>query len=361
MSQNSDEEDSPAEPRRGRRKKKLSQRAADAIEAQGEVIPGISSERALSPDNPLNDAYHPLLSTPIAQPSARLPNMANQSKIATAKARPVRTSADHYGLGPGRFDIYVWEYPPPKSFLNLPDSRRRWKARIDSHEKQKDIDDGADDWAACDNSLSNRGIASCFMTRAKRAFWAGKSWKEFENQERSLSSEAVIAAGRSDPKALDNDRRMEIFAAIKVRLCEEIWLEACVLELPKKNSKSRVAAKRDVRNNTPNAVDDELEPSKEDRANGIVRWTRNREGVAEPWYPGEVANPSGVQNGIRGCQERYGPAAMPPSGQTFQQERRREMRVPVLGNIGIYGTVGLSSVEETVWGPLNLSSSDEGD
>jgi hypothetical protein len=363
MSQNSDEEDSPAEPRRGRRKKKLSQRAADAIQAHGEVIPGISPKRAQSPDNDPN-AYHPLLSTAQAQPSARIPNMANQSKIAKlpppkARAKPIRTSAEHYELGPDQFAIYFWQTPIPKDFLDLPDSRKSWKARIDRVEKQKDLDDGADDWQGFNNNLANRSIASCFMKRAKRAFWARKSWKEFENQERSLSSVTVDARGRPDPEALDNDRRMEIFEVIKVRLCEEIWLEPYVPEVSKKDSKSPIPANSGVRSNTPNAVDNEPEPSKEERTDGIVRRTRNREGAAEPWYEGETINPSGIQNGIRDCQDRHGPVAKPPSDQTFQQERRRERVVPVIRNIGTSGPVGLSSVEEAVAGAPDFSTSDE--
>ena len=348
MSQNSDEEDTPAEPRRGRRKKKLSQRAVDAIQAQGEDIPGISPERALSPDDPLNSRIS-LPSTPRAQSSARQPNMANQSKIARlplpkAKARDARLTADDYGLGSDQFAIYFWKTPRPKDFLDLPDYHRTWKARIDRVQKQQDIDDDADDWQGFDNSLSNRSIASCFMNCAKRAFWARKSWKEFEDEERGLSSQTVDAGGKQDPEALDNDRRMEIFEAIKIRLCEEIWLEPYVPELPKKDSKSPMPTSKGVGGNAPDVVDNKTPPNKEERAEGIVAVTRNRDGAAEPWYEGEPVNPSGIQKGIRYWQE------------IVQQERRQRRIVPVIGNLG---SIDSNSAEEAVTGHLDLSTSDK--
>ena len=199
-------------------------------------------------------------------------------------------SPEHCGLGPDKFAIYFWKTPRPTDFLNLPDARKRWKADMDKAERQKDIDDGADDWDGFDNNLPNRGIASCFLKRARRAFWAGKGWEEFEMKERNLRPQTLTKNGVADPDALDNARRMEIFEAIKERLCEEIWLKAYVKDLPSDDSSSAMVARPRSK-----IVITNLEPTKEDRSEGIVAWSRSREGVAEPWYAWETVNPSGLE------------------------------------------------------------------
>lgn len=212
-----------------------------------------------------------------------------------SRAWTVHVTPDQYGLGPDKFAIYFWKIPRPTDFLELPNSRKRWKADVDRAERQCDVDDGADDWDSFNNDLPDRGIASCFMKRAKRAFWARRSWKDFESQEISLSFPSLVKSGKADPDALDNARRMEIFEAIKERLCEEIWLKPCVREPPSNDSKgsSTVASTRS------NVVARNLEPTKEDRAEGIVAWSRTREGVAEPWYEGETVNPSGLDKALQ--------------------------------------------------------------
>jgi adenine specific DNA methylase Mod len=93
---------------------------------------------------------------------------------------------------------------------------------VDKAERQNDIDDGADDWDGFDNNLSSRGIASCFMKRAKRAFWAGKTWKEFEIEERSLSSQTLRKDGVAEPHALDNALRGHQAATLRRDLAQAL-------------------------------------------------------------------------------------------------------------------------------------------
>lgn len=52
------------------------------------------------------------------------------------------------------------------------------------------------------------------MHRAKRAFWAGKSWREFEAEEASVQMQKKV-----------EEVRLAVFDVLKYRLCEEIWLE----------------------------------------------------------------------------------------------------------------------------------------
>lgn len=80
-----------------------------------------------------------------------------------------------------------------------------------------------------------RIIANVYMHRAKRAFWSGKSWREFEAEESLLKAQNRV-----------NEVRLAVFGVLKHRLCEEIWLEpyrpplAVVLSLPmREDSKVR--------------------------------------------------------------------------------------------------------------------------
>lgn len=129
--------------------------------------------------------------------------------------------------------------PRPTDFLNLSESRKAWKRRVDEQERAADFDDGSDDWYdfAGDREMysqDSRGIskmgyciANAFVHRAKRAFWAGKAWQEFEFAERMVDSEAQARAERDPNKrrilledALDNKLRLDVFDAIKQRLCK---------------------------------------------------------------------------------------------------------------------------------------------
>jgi len=71
--------------------------------------------------------------------------------------------AVHCELDPDEFDIYV-QVPRPKDFLNLPNSRERWRAAVDRVERQKDTGDNADDWNRFDRSIPNGAIATRFMS-----------------------------------------------------------------------------------------------------------------------------------------------------------------------------------------------------
>ncbi len=237
---------------RPKRTIKKTQRAQEIIDS-GEVVPGLPS-----PCTSEEAAF-----TPTTSAMAR--------KGAVSDDTPAVRSRDEIPAGttpiptftPQEFIIYYWQFPTPKNFLKLSDSRKNWKRKIDEQEKTQYIDDGCDDWYEfCGNRASypakdrngfamEFAVASSFLKRAKRAFWAGQSWTAFEFQERIIDSE-MQAKQDLDPKrqallleeALDNKLRLAIFDALKRRLCEEIWLEAYIdppglvkLQLPKKDSK----------------------------------------------------------------------------------------------------------------------------
>lgn len=279
---------------RGRRRKILSQRVSNA-KADGSIIPGISPERALASHSFAES--HEIFASPREQEAPPLPDPITPIEtMPPLKSKPCG-AADKYDLGPDKFAIYFWRTPQPKDFTNLDSLQRNWKARQDTKQKQSDVDNGQDDWFSFDNDIDNRGIASIFTSRAKRAFWTGKSWQEFEETERSIILATFDKDGKriADPNALENNRRMEIFEAIKIRLCEEIWLEGYVEPptLPSHWPGAKVTAP--VRSDTPVVVTiAEREPTKEESAQSIVKWTQNAKGYWEPWYEGEDANPSGI-------------------------------------------------------------------
>ena len=238
------------------REKKLSQRATDAQEA-GETVPGIGSPgRAI------------LRSSSVDSQATTLPSILTGMRGSTI-SQP-GTSEDY--LSCDKFDVSV-------------------------ERRAHDVDVGQDDWNDFENFLDNRGIAGAFMHRAKRAFWAGKAWKEFEREERSIVPVTLNWKGEQidDPYVLDNGRRMEIFEAIKVRLCEETWDE----DYPDPSIQA-ASSMTGLRHDTPGPVAEEREPTKDQRAEGIIMYTKNSEGSWEPWYDHEaVINPSGIMHGIR--------------------------------------------------------------
>ncbi|KAF7189048.1 hypothetical protein HII31_09470 [Pseudocercospora fuligena] len=144
--------------------------------------------------------------------------------------------------------IYTWPPPhPPRSFLNLSESNRRWKNRKDEAEQMTDFDDGADDWEGYDGDADLYGgpeglvsaIASTFVKRAKRAFWKGHSWADFEAAELSFDLKEAVEATDDELERrfrefepLSNDLRLGVFDQIKERLCNEIWLEQYVPSRP---------------------------------------------------------------------------------------------------------------------------------
>ncbi|KXT14439.1 hypothetical protein AC579_8372 [Pseudocercospora musae] len=137
--------------------------------------------------------------------------------------------------------IYTWPPPnPPRSFLNLSESNRRWKNRKDEEERMTDFDDGADDWEGYDGDANLydgpeglvSAIASTFVKRAKRAFWKGHSWADFEAAELGFDLKEAVEATDDELERrfrefepLSNDLRLDVFDQIKERLCNEIWLE----------------------------------------------------------------------------------------------------------------------------------------
>lgn len=121
---------------------------------------------------------------------------------------------------------------------------------MDEKEKAEDHDDGSDDWSSfpdpsffvghggmfdSHNNSIYHSIARVFVNRAKRAFRAGRPWWDFENEELSINPRSEAEA-EPDPARrrylvktiLDPQTRLDVFNAIKVRLCNEIWLEEYV-------------------------------------------------------------------------------------------------------------------------------------
>lgn len=328
-------------PRRGRRYKKASKKAESILDA-GEAVPGISPDRKLhscSADSP-----PPLFTTgDIARGvlTARAPDMAS-------RARSGGATEDNRGLGPDNFAIYFWKVPRPTDFLNLPDSRKRCKADVDRAERQKDIDDGSNDWDGFDNDLPDRGIASCFTKRAKRSFWAGKTWMEFETQERSLNLQTLDGGRVAETYTLDNARRMNIFEALKERLCEEIWLQPYVGVPSRNNSKPAMAPNARSKN-----VLENLEPSKQDRADGIDAWSRTREGVAEPWYAVETVNPAGLEH----MMQYYRAESMAQRSHSSQRSRLQQRIVPQIEYTSVRNSARANNAAEDAGRPANSSAS----
>ncbi|EME86409.1 uncharacterized protein MYCFIDRAFT_194479 [Pseudocercospora fijiensis CIRAD86] len=161
--------------------------------------------------------------------------------------------------------IYQWPTPnPPKSFLDLSGSNRRWKNRKDEEEQAADAEDGVDDWEAYDGDANMYGgpegianaVASTFVKRAKRAFWKGQTWEEFEAAELGFNlKEAVEASDDQSQRRvlefepLNNGLRLDVFDRIKERLCNEIWLEAYPPSRP--YTVNGATSRRDTRAPTP--------------------------------------------------------------------------------------------------------------
>lgn len=162
-------------------------------------------------------------------------------KNAAPPKDPQSFDTDEPLLQPWRFAVYFWETPRPTDFLNLPESRKQWKAGIDADMEAADDSPELDDWHDFCGVISDlvpdltlqQSVALNFVSRGKRAFRAGRSWKSFEEEELAIDSRAGARA-IADPierdialsSSLDNDYRLYIFGQIKVRLCHEIWLQA---------------------------------------------------------------------------------------------------------------------------------------
>jgi hypothetical protein len=138
-----------------------------------------------------------------------------------------------------RFHIYNWERPIPTNFLNLSGSWKNAKSFVDAEEGERDDAPELDDWhefCGTDSMLLpiplKMGIALDFVGRAKRAYRAGRTFADFEQEELAFDSKAGANAIK-DPveraialkSALDNGIRLYVYEQLKVRLCHEIWLE----------------------------------------------------------------------------------------------------------------------------------------
>ncbi|KAM0712305.1 hypothetical protein Q7P37_011400 [Cladosporium fusiforme] len=206
---------------------------------------------------------HPYTSTQTTEAPSRSANPPKKYRKTSASTRPARKEAQPQRkkvrpqtpakpkpkptfatidpeLQPHRLPVYPWEYPRPTDFLNLPESRKAWKASADEAQGEVDTDPELDDWhefSAIPSDIVTdlpvkTSIGLNFVSRAKRAFRAGRSWTDFEQEELAIDSMAGLRAIKdrreraiAEEYALDNDVRLHVFEQIKVRLCHEIWLE----------------------------------------------------------------------------------------------------------------------------------------
>jgi hypothetical protein len=143
-------------------------------------------------------------------------------------------------LQPHKLQIYCWDHPIPTDFLNLPIDLQAAKARVDAAEANLDTDPELDDWHEfCgleSDLLSNLALKSSiglnFVSRAKRAYRAGRTWTSFELEELTIDSRAGARALKHRREreialssSLSNALRLYVFEQLKVRLCHEIWLQ----------------------------------------------------------------------------------------------------------------------------------------
>lgn len=224
--------------RRSARKKRRTLKVKD-IKESGEQIAGLTAldsssetERRPSSDSTIF-GHQPGLKNPVS------------SDMPAFISKPIFGSVSR--IPQGAFDadklaVYFWQSPHPKTFLNLSASQKAWKERVDQEDAMIDFDDGADDWCEISGNpvdyIDHRRnglaveyrVASTFIKRAKRAFRAGKTWEEFELDERTIDSGSKAGEPdfwRAEPlieQPLDNNLRLAVFDMLKPRLCEEIWL-----------------------------------------------------------------------------------------------------------------------------------------
>lgn len=171
---------------------------------------------------------------PIEVPSKR-------KRPATPEYKIQRFMTEDKLLQPGKLMIYNWEHPIPKDFFNLPEGLKAAKARTDAAEGELDQDPELDDWhefCGLESDLFSdlrlkTSIGLNFVSRAKRAYRAGRSWTSFELEELAIDSRAGARALK-DPRereialssSLSNSLRLYVFHELKIRLCHEIWLHA---------------------------------------------------------------------------------------------------------------------------------------
>lgn len=214
-----------------------------------------ASAQTIQPSHRVTKSAQPQRSHKKKAPSKRVRTETQPKK---KHAPPARDSFQNFKtqdreLQPHALHIYHWEHPIPTDFLNLPDSLKAAKARADVEGAELDTDPELDDWhefcglpPTVYGLTLKQSIGLNFISRAKRAFRAGRSWTHFEQEELSIDSRAGAKAFK-DPyqrqialeSSLSNTLRLNVFHQLKVRLCHEIWLQ------PYPESSSVAASLRD--------------------------------------------------------------------------------------------------------------------
>ncbi|KAK5129097.1 hypothetical protein LTR08_003917 [Meristemomyces frigidus] len=220
-------------------------------------------------------------------------------------------------FGPHALSIYPWEYPNPKSedFPRLSESRREWKKRIDAEQAANDVDEGLEGWRSLlqsrdpDDEKLGIVIAGAFVKRAKRAFWIKHSWDKFAARERGLVSD-------------HNDARLEVFEQIAARLCNEIWLEEY----------SGTVVEGD--NQRSSLVDGGSSKLKRKASNTLVGAGRK--------FGDLVGQGKASKKNV----------AKDSSKPLIQEEGR-------IGDVDVYGRLGMTAVEALYGGELNFGSDSE--
>ena len=367
------------EPQTGRPKRniKRSRRAEDIADAGGYV-------RGLPSPEMANDKSFTRRATDShpTYPSATPSSIDAMPAISRKASSVVSSHTSLPSFAPNIFALYKWQVPRPTDFLDLSGSIRAWKRRVDEQEKARDIDDGSDDWDEFSGdpgtynhphghgtSAMEYCIANTFVHRAKRAFWAGKKWEEFEFQERSVDSEAK-AKTESDPErrqialtlALDNELRLAVFDVLKYRLCEEIWLEAYrepagFVDIPVPRKDSKMPSLTTARSSQQAF----LASTALEKEDGMTGWSIDQFGLAQPLYGEEKEPPNGMNSFMRDmrAQDRKEAKSMQPSSTVANRSTRytgpERSRV---GNVGVNGLVGMTAAEEVATRPLHFEDSD---
>lgn len=349
MSHNNRVQDGSIATGRPKRNIKLTHKAEEILQT-GEGIPGI-----LSPNERTEEYFS---QTNLSSVSSMAGTLTDSERI-----RGKRTQSPTFA--PDKFAIYHWEIPRPRDFLNLSESRKAWKRRTDEQEKATDIDDGSDDWEEYADDRDKHCVGRTFVNRAKRAFWRGKTWEEFEDQERRIDSEARTASGPATPYQLDNAFRLEVFDSLKRRLCEEIWLEPYKdppglvrLPIPRSDSPMASAGGADAKRFVAGTGGRLLEPSEEEAERGVVSWSRNSDREWEPRYQDEQLGAPGMSNFLQHwrTREQREPGSSSAVSRVGEDGRRERT-----GNIGVAGPVRMTATEEIARRGTDFETSDEGE
>lgn len=181
---------------RGQREKRPTQKVKDNLEAGDTVNPSVLSQPAESDvissthiDATVGPAAPEMLSSDRSR-KRPAPSPAPDRPFGTKypESEPAEPTISLPSYSPKTTRIYAWPCPSPKSFVALKPHERRWKADLDAADKSQDVDDGLEEWEyfavsfvpGGDNKEFFSAVGSVFIKRAKRAFWAGKSWAQFE-------------------------------------------------------------------------------------------------------------------------------------------------------------------------------------